>query len=81
MAAYYILTQTITDLERYRDEYIPQALQGNPEPGVVVLRFPSEEAVRSWVNDPDYQPAKQLRLDVTSNGNAVLAPEFQMPGS
>ena len=26
MAAYYILTQTITDLERYRDEYIPQVL-------------------------------------------------------
>ena len=101
MAAYFILTQTITDLERYRDEYIPQvlpfiakydgeivvaspdaeALQGNPESGVVVLRFPSEEAVRGFVNDPDYQPAKQLRLDVTTNGNAVLAPEFHMPGS
>jgi uncharacterized protein (DUF1330 family) len=24
MAAYFILTHTITDIERYRDEYIPQ---------------------------------------------------------
>ena len=99
MAAYFILTHTITDLETYRDEYIPQVLpfiakyngeivvasfeavplQGNPETGVVVLRFPSEEAVRDFVNDPEYQPAKELRIAVTTNANAVLAPEFQMP--
>ncbi len=99
MAAYFILTHIITDLERYRDEYIPQvlpfiakyngeivaasfdaeALQGSPEKGVVVLRFPSEEAVRSFVNDPEYQPAKELRIAVTTNANAVLTPEFQMP--
>ena len=99
MAAYFILTHTITDLETYRDEYIPQVLpfiakyngeivvatfdaerlQGNPEKGVVVLRFPSEEAVRDFVNDPEYQPAKELRIAVTTNANAVLAPEFQMP--
>ena len=101
MAAYFILTHTITDIERYRDEYIPQvlpfiakyggeivvaspeaeALQGNPETGAVILRFPSEEAVRGFVNDPDYQPAKKLRLEVTTGGSAVLAPEFHMPGS
>jgi uncharacterized protein (DUF1330 family) len=45
----------------------------------VVLRFPSEEAVRGFVNDPEYQPAKKLRIAVTTNANAVLAPEFQMP--
>ena len=101
MAAYFILTHTVTDLEKYRNEYIPQVLpfiakydgeivvasfdaevlQGNPEKGVVVLRFPSEEAVRGFVNDPEYQPVKELRLAVTTNGNAVLAPEFKMPGS
>ena len=101
MAAYFILTHTITNIERYRDEYVPQvlpfiakydgeivvaspdaeALQGNPETGVVILRFPSEEAVRGFVNDPDYQPAKKLRLELTTNSNAVLAPEFQMPAS
>jgi uncharacterized protein (DUF1330 family) len=99
MAAYFILTHTITDLERYRSEYIPlvlpfiarydgeivvaspdaEPLQGTPEKGVVVLRFPSEEAVRGFVNDPEYQPAKALRIAVTTNANAVLAPEFEMP--
>ena len=99
MTAYFILTQTITDLETYRDEYIPQVLpfivkyngeivvgsfdaeplQGTPPKGVVVLRFPSEEAIRNFVNDHEYQPAKELRITVTTNANAVLAPEFQMP--
>ncbi len=100
MAAYYVLTQTITDIERYRDEYIPQvlpfiakyngeivvasfdaeALQGNPETGVVVLRFPTEDAVRGFANDPEYQPVKELRLAVTTNGNAVLAPKGKNQG-
>ncbi len=99
MAAYYILTHTITDIERYREEYIPlvipfiakydgevvvgsfdaEPLQGNPEKGVVVLRFPSEQVVRDFLNDPDYQPVKEIRLALTTNANAVLAPEFQMP--
>jgi uncharacterized protein (DUF1330 family) len=99
MNAYYILTHTITDLETYRSEYIPQVLpfiakydgeiviaspdaeplQGSPEAGVVVLRFPSEEAARGFVNDPEYQPVKELRIAATTNANAVLAPEFRMP--
>jgi len=99
MAAYFILTHTINDVERYRGEYIPQVfpfiakyggevivgsfdaepLQGNPEKGVVVIRFPSEQAVRNFVNDPEYQPVKEIRKALTTNANAVLAPEFQMP--
>jgi uncharacterized protein (DUF1330 family) len=99
MAAYFILTHTITNIERYREEYIPQVipfiakydgevivassdaepLQGNPEKGVVVLRFPSEQAVRDFVNDPEYRPVKEIRQALTTNANAVLAPEFQMP--
>jgi hypothetical protein len=27
------------------------------------------------VNDPDYRPLKELRLRITTNANAVLAPE------
>ena len=100
MTAYFILTHTITDFERYRDEYVPQVIpfiakhggkvivasaesepvQGNPEKGVVVIRFPSEEAVRDFINDPEYQPVKEIRNELTTNANAVLAPEFQMPG-
>ena len=99
MSAYFILTHTITDPDKYRNEYVPQVipfiakydgeivvaspdaepLQGSPAKGVVVLRFPSEEAVRGFVNDPEYQPAKELRIALTTNANAVLASEFQMP--
>ncbi len=99
MAAYFILTHTITDIERYREEYIPQVipfiakydgvvvvaspdaepLQGDPEKGVVVIRFPSQQTVRDFMNDPEYQPVKEVRLALTTNANAVLAPEFQMP--
>jgi uncharacterized protein (DUF1330 family) len=101
MAAFFILTHTITDLDKYRKEYIPQVLpfiakyggevvvasfdaeplQGDPAKGVVVLRFPSEQAVRDFVNDPEYKPVKEIRLAITTNANAVLAPEFQMPES
>jgi len=56
-----------------------EPLQGNPEKGVVVLRFPSEQAVRDFVNDPEYQPVKAIRQALTTNANAVLAPGFQMP--
>lgn len=100
MAAYYVLTHTITDPERYQKEYIRSAtqilarhggeviaatfeaevLQGNPPDGVVVARFPSEEAVRAFVNDPEYQPLKQIRIELTKDASAVLAPEFKMPG-
>ena len=71
-------------IAKYNGEIVvasPEAepLQGSPEKGVVVLRFPSEEAVRGFVNDPEYQPVKELRIEVTSNANAVLAPEFQKP--
>jgi uncharacterized protein (DUF1330 family) len=99
MAAYFILTHTIIDLEKYRKEYTSQIfyfiekhggevvvasydaepLQGNPAKGVVILRFPSEQAVRDFVNDPEYKPVKDIRLALTTNANAVLAPEFQMP--
>jgi uncharacterized protein (DUF1330 family) len=100
MAAYYILTQDFTDLERFRKEYVSKVLpfiakhdgevivashdaeplQGDPPKGVVVLRFPSEQAIRAWVNDPDYKSMKEVRLALTTNANAVLAPEFHMPG-
>lgn len=98
-AAYFVLTHTITDLDKYETEYVPhvlkfianyggeivvakhdaEPLEGSPAKGVVVLRFPSEEAVRGFANDPEYQPAKKIRHALTTNANAVLAPEFKMP--
>ena len=99
MTAYLILTHTITNRDKYREEFIPlvfpfiakhegevvvasfdaEPLQGDPAKDVVVLRFPSEQAVRDFANDPEYKPADEIRLALTTNANAVLAPEFQMP--
>jgi uncharacterized protein (DUF1330 family) len=101
MAAYFILTQTVTDQTVYFEQYVPgvlpflekygaevlvaafetEALQGKPADGVVVLRFPSEQEVRDFVNDPDYRSLKELRLRITTNANAVLAPEFEWPAA
>ncbi len=97
MAAYFILTQTVTDQTAYSEQYIPgvlpflakygaevlvaafdtEPLQGEPADGVVVLRFPSEQDVRDFVNDPDYRSLKELRLRITTNASAVLAPEYE----
>ena len=55
-------------------------LEGSPAKGVVVLRFPSEQAIRDFLADPDYQAVKKIRMGITLNGNAVMAPEFKMPG-
>ena len=99
MSTYFILTQTITDVQKYREQYIPgvmpflakhkaevvvaefdaQPLEGAPAKGVVVLRFPSEQAVRDFLADPGYQPVRKIRMSLTINGNAVMAPEFRMP--
>ncbi len=100
MSAYYILTQTVTDLEKYAQEYIAKVipflvkygadvlvadmqakpLQGDPAKGVVVVRFPSEQALEGFLRDPDYQPIFKVRLSLTKNAHAVMAPEFRMPG-
>lgn len=99
MSAYYILTQTVTDPQRYGQEYVARVmpflvkyeaevlvaeheaepLQGDPARGVVVLRFPTEQAIRDFVSDPDYQPIMRIRLGLTTNANAVIAPAFKMP--
>jgi uncharacterized protein (DUF1330 family) len=100
MSAYYILTQTVTDLEKYAQEYIAKVipllvkygaevlvadmqakpLQGDPAKGVVVVRFPSEQALEGFLRDPEYQPVFKVRLSLTTNAHAVMAPEFRMPG-
>lgn len=99
MSAYYILMQTVTDPQRFGQEYVAKVmpflvkyeaeiivsefeakpLQGNPAESVVVLRFPSEQAIQSWLSDPDYQPIKEIRVNLTKNANAVMAPAFEMP--
>jgi len=99
MSAYYILTQTVTDPQKYGQEYVAKVLpflakykgelivgeleakplQGDPAKGVVVLRFPSEQAIQDWLSDPDYQPIMRIRTSLTTNANAVMAPAFKLP--
>ena len=99
MVAYFILTQTITDAEKYQKEYIPGVLpflakyqaevlvadfnatplQGEPAQGVVVLKFPSEQAIQDFLDDPAYKPVKDIRLAITTHASAVMAPAFKPP--
>lgn len=99
MSAYFILTQTIDDLDEFRQSYIPKVfpllmkhggevlvadfaaepLEGKPAKGAVVIRFPSKQAILDFENDPEYQPAKKIRHDLTSNANAVMANQFELP--
>jgi uncharacterized protein (DUF1330 family) len=70
MSAYYILTQTVTDLEKYAQEYIAKVIP-------FLVKY---EALEGFLRDPDYQPIFKVRLSLTKNAHAVMAPEFRMPG-
>jgi uncharacterized protein (DUF1330 family) len=53
------------------------AIEGTPPaPRMVILKFWSQEAFRSFYDDPDYQPLKKLRHSLTSAGRMVGAPSF-----
>ena len=46
MTAYYILTHTITDIEKYRDEYIPKVLP-------FIAKYDGQIVVASFDAEPD----------------------------
>jgi uncharacterized protein (DUF1330 family) len=54
-------------------------LEGTPPRVTVIVRFATEAAARAFYDDPAYVPVKQLRLDTTSHGRAVLVQEFVPP--
>ena len=54
--------------------------EGEPPNSTVVIRFADAEAVWGFLNDPDYQPVKEIRLSTTSRGQMVVAPEFTPAG-
>lgn len=53
-------------------------LMGEPPNGAVVIKYPSEEAAMGFMTDPDYQDLMALRLSITSNQTAVIAPEIDL---
>ncbi|HKJ73401.1 MAG TPA: DUF1330 domain-containing protein [Alphaproteobacteria bacterium] len=62
-------------------DFDAKPLEGEKRGVYVVLRFESEEAALNWYNDPDYAPVRQIRLDSTANGNAVLVKQFVPPSA
>jgi uncharacterized protein (DUF1330 family) len=54
--------------------------EGDPPNSTVVIRFADAAAAWGFLNDPDYQPVKQIRLSTTSRGQMVVAPEFTPAG-
>jgi len=50
----------------------PRALEGLPRTMNAIIEFPSEEAVNSFYNDPEYQSFIHLRHDSTSNTTMIV---------
>ena len=55
----------------------PYVLEGQPRRMNAIIRFPSKDAALGLYNDPEYQEAKRIRQESTSNCTMVLVDEFQ----
>jgi uncharacterized protein (DUF1330 family) len=56
-----------------------RALEGNfPIKLLVIVEFPSVEAVQKFYDSPEYQPLLKLRLACTRS-DAILAPGYSEP--
>lgn len=53
-----------------------ESAEGEPPNSTVVIRFADTQAAWGFLNDPDYQPVKEIRRSVTSRVQMVVAPEF-----
>ena len=72
-------------LQKYGAEFLvggfdAQPAEVEPPNSTVVIRFADAEAAWGFLNDPDYQPVKEIRLSTTSRGQMVVAPEFRPAG-
>ncbi len=56
-----------------------EVLEGEAGRQVVVLRFPSQEALREWYEGRDHAPLKELRFDTTAGTVALAAREYRRP--
>jgi uncharacterized protein (DUF1330 family) len=52
------------------------AVEGKPRTMNAVIKFPSREAALGLYNDPDYQEAKRIRQNSTTNISMVIAEQF-----
>jgi uncharacterized protein (DUF1330 family) len=51
--------------------------EDEPPNSNVVIRFGDTAAAWAFLKAPDYQPVKNIRFSVTSQGQMVVAPEFK----
>ncbi len=58
----------------------PEWMGDSTRDAVVLMEFPSREAALAWHEDPDYLPARQIRLDSTKNTLATVLDQFVPPG-
>ncbi len=57
----------------------PQPREGTwPYSRTVLLKMPSEEKARAWIDSPAYQAIVKMRRNSTES-NVVMLPGFQMP--
>jgi len=56
-----------------------QPAEGDPPNSTVVIRFATTEAAWGFLDDPDYQPLREIRMNTTSRNQMVIAPEFVPP--
>jgi uncharacterized protein (DUF1330 family) len=68
-------------LQRYGAEVLvagfdAQHAEGEPPNSTVVIRFPDTAAAWGLLNDPDCRPIQEIRFSITSQWQAVVAPEF-----
>ena len=61
-------------------EHGSKIISGDAHDMTVVLKFPNAEAAEAWHDDPEYAPAKALRLSSTTNIRAFISEGFVMPG-
>jgi uncharacterized protein (DUF1330 family) len=54
----------------------PHVVEGVARTMNAIIRFPSKEAALGLYNDPDYQEAKRIRQESTTNCTMVLVDEF-----
>ena len=77
--------QVLALLPKYGGEVLASdtsayVLEGKPRTMNAIIRFPSREAALGLYNDPEYQEAKRMRQQSTSNITMVLVEAFASPG-
>lgn len=55
----------------------PTAIEGEPQPMLIVLKFESRQAAETWYNSEEYSAIKHLRIEAsTDEGWCAIADEF-----